>query len=98
MWEQSFDKHADSLKSSCFREILSSNMVVLHILASYFFVQNVTKCFSQDPNYVDITVDHKHAACFGIRRHLEANIVLLSYFSCSSRNVPKFGLLVQNKF
>ena len=78
--------------------MLSSNMVVLHILTSYFVVQNVTKCFSQDPSYVDITTDHKHAACFGIRRNLQANAVLLSYFSCSSRYVPKFGLLVQNKF
>ena len=73
-------------------------MVVLHILASYFVVQNVAKCFSQDPNYVDITMDHKHAACFGIRRHLQANTALSSYFSCSSRYVPKFGLLVQNTF
>ena len=73
-------------------------MFVLHILASCFIVQNVTKYLSQDPNYVDVTAYHKHAACFGIRRHLQANIVQLSYFICSSRYVPKFGLLVQNKF
>jgi hypothetical protein len=98
VWEQSFDKHADFLKGSCFCKISSSNVVVLHTLASCCVVQNDTKYLSQDPNYVDITADHKHGSCFGIRRHLQANIVLLSYFSCSSRNVPEFGLLVQNTF
>jgi len=78
--------------------MLCSNMVVLRILASYFVVQNVTKRFSQDPNYVVLTMDQKHVACFGIRLHLQANTELLSYFSCISRYVSKFGLLVQNKF
>jgi len=40
--------------------MLSSNVVVLHTLASCCVAQNATKYLSQDPNYVDITADHKH--------------------------------------